>query len=322
MTGTSATNAVADPLADVLATLRMQGTFYFRTDFRAPWGVMVPALPGTARFHIALAGETWVRVGDALVNMMPGDLVLVPHGVAHALVDSPAQATIPLDEVLRRHPVSPVAALRFGGNGAASELVCGHFHFEDELLHPVVESLPKVVHLSRADGHDFLWLDAATRALAIETENRAPGWSAIVDRVAAILFIQALRATAAENVSPVLEAFRDPGLAAALAAIHANPADGWTLEALARKAGMSRTSFTQRFRERLGSTPMAYVTRWRLQRARQLLVDSEQPVAAIAAFAGYGSEAAFSKAFARSYGQPPATYRRRVIRSRLAATDG
>ena len=300
-----------DPLTDVLATLRMRGTLYFRTDFRAPWGVSVPERRLVARFHLLIRGEAWVEVDATRVRMQRGDLVLVPHGAFHTLRDQPDRPYESVDDVLDETAYDGTSDLRYGGDGESTVLVCGHFGFDDELLHPVLETLPAVVHLRAAEGHDFTWLDGATRAIAVETATRAPGWEAVVDRVSAILFIQALRASLSEpSAAAVVAAFADPQIGRALVAVHEDPAYPWSLQDLARLARMSRTVFADRFRACMGLTPMAYVTRWRLQRARRHLLDSDDIVAAVAERAGYSSEAAFCRAFRRLYGKPPATYRR------------
>jgi len=304
---------VLDPLSDVLSTLEMRGTLYFRTALRAPWGLEVPAQPQVARFHVVVSGEVWLSVGDRHVRMERGDLALVPHGASHLLRDQPDRPTMPVDEVIDATGFNGSTDLIYGGDGPSTVLVCGHFLFDDELLHPVLESLPPVVHLRAADGHDYLWLDSATRSLRLETAERPPGWEAVIDHVTAILFIQALRSALTDRDAPrVVAAFADTHLARALGAIHERPAHPWTLQELARVAGMSRTVFAERFRSRMGIAPMAYVTRWRLQRARRDLLRSDDIVAVVAERAGYASEAAFSRAFQRLYKRPPARYRREI----------
>ena len=302
---------MTDALSDVLSTLQMRGSLYFRTDLRSPWGLEVPENAGTIRFHILVRGEAWIEAQATSVRLERGDLVLVPHGAAHLLRDTPTRPTVPLATVLDETAYDGTSDLRYGGDGASTVLVCGHFAFDDELLHPLLEGLPPLLHLRAADGSDFLWLDAATRAVGVETDRRLPGWAAVVDHVSAILLVQALRSCLGSADSPTsMAAFADPQLSRALCALHEDPARSWTIEALGRHAGMSRTTFAERFRASMGMPVMAYVTRWRLQRARRDLLASGDVVAAVAYRAGYASEAAFCRAFQRLYGKPPATYRR------------
>ncbi len=300
-----------DSLTDVLMTLRMRGTLYFRTNFRAPWGVEVPARQLVARFHLLIRGEAWIEVGGVQTRMRRGDLVIVPHGARHFLRDKPERPTILVGRVLDESSYDGTADLCHGGTGESTVLVCGHFSFDDELLHPVLAALPPVVHIEAAQGHDFTWLDAATRTVAAETSKRAPGWEAVVDHVSTILFIQSIRvALTRPELNDRITVFSDQQVGRALDAIHADPTHAWTLREMAQRAGMSRTVFAQRFRDCVGMTAMAYVTRWRLQRARRRLLDTNEIIAAVAGDAGYSSEAAFCRAFQRLYGSPPGAYRR------------
>lgn len=300
-----------DPLSDVLTHLEMRGSLYFRTDLRGEWAVSVPRHPGVARFHVLVSGPCRVQVGPDAAPLQRGDLVVVPHGAAHMLSDAPGRSPVPLDQVLDATAYDGGKDLRVGEGAEPTVLVCGHFAFADELLHPVLDSLPALIHLRAAEGSDFTWLDAATRAVGKETAERPPGWEAVVDHVTSVLFIQALRGALGRTTrTPAMAAFGDPQLGRALGAIHEQHARPWSLDELARHAGMSRTTFATRFRARMGVSPIAYATRWRMQRARRDLLGSDDIVVAVAERAGYRSEAAFCRAFARFYGTPPATYRK------------
>lgn len=302
-----------DPLTDVLSTLRMKGTLYFRTDLRGRWGLDVPEHTQAVRFHVVVDGFCYVKVphtGDT-VRMQRGDLVLIPHGARHLLLQSPEAQAVHIQSVLEETAYDGSNDLRYGNGDEQTILVCGHFAFDDEALHPILHQLPSILPIRAREGHDFVWLDSATRSLGQETSQKTPGWEAVVNRVSEILFIQALRTQfGRSDAPPVVAAFADPRMNNALSAIHEDPSRGWSLEGLARRAGMSRTSFAIKFKELLGIAPMAYVSRWRLQYSRRLLLDTDHIVASIAEDCGYASEASFSRAFQRLYGKPPATYRR------------
>ena len=306
-----------DALSDVFRTLSVRSTIYFRTALTAPWGLEVPSRERVARFHVVIDGTCMIEVaGQRPVSLQRGDLALVPHGLGHVLRSDRDAAVVPLDRVLDEAAYDGTDDLRYGGGGARSTLVCGHFSFDDEIPHPALETLPSMLHVSAAAGHDFTWLDGAARTLGRETAVRPPGWEVVVDRAAEILLVQALRACFAETGDrTATAAFLDERLSRALAAIHQRPGHVWSLEELARRAGMSRTAFAVRFRELMGMPPMAYVTRWRLQKARAALLESDDIVARIAERCGYASEAAFSRAFQRLYGHPPASYRRQMQRA-------
>ncbi|MEM9073354.1 MAG: AraC family transcriptional regulator [Myxococcota bacterium] len=301
-----------DPLSDIFQTLRVRSSLYFRAHLTAPWGLEVPAQDRVARFHIVLDGSCLLGVeGKSEQHLQRGDLAVVPRGAAHTLRADEASQTFALATVLDESAYDGREDLYFGGEGSPTVLVCGHFAFDDNITHPVIDALPAVLHIRATEGHDFRWLDGATQSLGAETRGRPPGWEVVASRVSEILFVQILRAQIGRSETPTaIAAFSDPQLSHALRAIHEDPQRKWNVEALARRAAMSRTAFAVRFREHLGTPPMAYITQWRLQKARIALVDSDETVASIAIDHGYQSEAAFSRAFQRLYGKPPATYRR------------
>jgi len=301
-----------DVLSDVFRTLRVRSTLYFRTALHAPWGLEVPVEPRVARFHLVIDGACLIDADPGgRVLLQRGDLALVPNGARHALLSDAGATIVPLERALDETAFDGTTDLCYGGEGPRTTLVCGHFAFADELSHPALATLPPLLHVSAADGHDLRWLDAATRMIGGETADRPPGWEVIVDRVAEIVFVHALRVRLANGEVPTpIAALADEHIARALSEIHAAPERPWSLEDLARSAGLSRTGFAVRFRELMGLPPMAYLTRWRLQRARRELVESSDPITDVAERACYASEAAFSRAFRRLYGTPPATYRR------------
>jgi AraC-like DNA-binding protein len=136
----------------------------------------------------------------------------------------------------------------------------------------------------------------------------------MLPRLTELMFVEILRGhlqALPEDRIGWLAAYRDPVAGAALRAIHAAPMEAWSLEGLARTAGASRTVLTGRFRHFLGMPPMRYVAQLRLQLAAQRMKTADAPLKAIAEDAGYESEAAFSRAFKRHFGRPPAEWRRR-----------
>ncbi len=299
-----------DPLSDVFRTLRVGSTLYFRANLGTPFGLEVGRLERVTRFHVVVSGQCWVRSASGTAYLLEkGDLALVPHGARHTLSSSKELPVTQLEQALQEANYQGEPDLFYGGPGPGAVLVCGHFQVDDEASHPILEQLPELVHVQACDGFDFSWLDSATRSISHEASARNAGWEVVVDRVSEILLIQVLRAKGHES-SPAISAFTDDQLSQALRAVHADPGRDWSLDSLARTAAMSRTSFSIRFRQLMGMTPMAYVTRWRLQRARGSLLVTKDAVARIAEQSGYHSEAAFSRAFQRLYGLPPAAYRR------------
>ncbi|MFM9843227.1 MAG: cupin domain-containing protein [Dongiaceae bacterium] len=307
-----------DVLSQILQTVRLRGSLYFRTEFDPPWGVRVPPYRNVARFHLVIRGECWVRIpgADKSVLLGPGDLVVIPHGAEHVLSDARDSPAVAVDEVVRNAGFTGDGALVYGGlsSGRATNLVCGHFQFDEEAIHPVLQALPPYIHVRGSDSLNYTWLDNAMRFIGLEAWSGRAGSDAIVHRLSEIVFIQVVRAylDQAGERAPGLAAIADPQISRALSLIHTTPRARLTLELLAREAAMSRTQFAQRFRELMGMTPMDYLTFWRMQLARHRLADGAGNIVEVAADTGYASEAAFSRAFQKTFGMNPSAYRRRA----------
>lgn len=307
-----------DVLTDILDTLRFEGSLYFRTELTSPWSVFVPEKSNVSRFHIVIRGQGWLRVEGAqdAISIANGDLVVVPHGAGHTILDEPGTPSVPLDEVLGEVNYTGVGPLVYGGDGPGCCLVCGEFGFEDEsAMHPLLSNLPALLHIPGNENYNTTWLDSALGFIAHEAVAEKQGSLAIVNRLSEIIFIQVLRAfmEATEEQIPFLAALRDPQISQALSAIHAQPDAYLTVESLGHSVGMSRSAFSSQFSTLVGMTPHQYLTLVRMQRAASLLAKSDQSLLAIAEQVGYQSEAAFSTAFKRHFGVRPGEYRRNVV---------
>lgn len=309
-----------DALTDILNTLRLSSSLYFRTELTAPWGAEVPAKENVARFHIVIRGQCWLQVNDDEgVHMSNGDLVVIPHGASHKLADISTTTVRPLSEVLEEVAYAGEGPLVYGGGGAGCCLVCGEFSFDDLGHHPLLENLPKKLYVSGDTSYNTQWLDSAIGFIAHEAAKLEPGAHAIIDRLSEIILIQVIRATLAETKEhiPFLSALTDSRINQVLSAIHANPADDWSVERLGQLVNMSRSSFSNRFTELANMTPLQYVIFVRLQKASRLLTEASSPLITVAESIGYQSEAAFSQAFKKQYGMRPGEFRR--AHSQIAA---
>jgi len=202
--------------------------------------------------------------------------------------------------------------IRYGGGGAPTTIISGFLSFEAVSLKPVTQLLPNLI-LIRADQAQTLALHGTLQLLASEMMEQAPGSEVVAQRLAEVLFIQAMRAHIVSNAERCnrgwLHAIFDPKIGAALKSIHENVNSAWTVESLAAAAGMSRSAFASHFKELLGQTPLDYVTDWRMQKAIQLLQQHDKKLIEVAQSVGYESDAAFSKAFKRVVGVTPGEYR-------------
>lgn len=309
-----------DVLSDILDTIRLKGSLYFSTEFTRPWGVRVPSFQRVARFHLVVRGHCWVQVDgqDEPIRLESGDLVLVPHGASHVLADDPETHCRTVDEVVEAAGFEGEGALVYGGPdaGGPTRLVCGHFAFDSGFHHPFLDQLPRALVVRWEDVVQDSPLEDVFRFITREVGEGRPGHAAVIRRLSEVLFVQAVRYWA-EDARPrrgLLAALAEPGLGAALSAIHREPSAAWTLERLSRTAAMGRTLFSERFRDVVGETPHQYLTLWRMQRARRLLADSGLSLARIAREVGYESAPSFSRVFKKSVGEAPGAYRKRMRR--------
>ncbi|GAB3438682.1 AraC family transcriptional regulator [Actinophytocola sediminis] len=298
-----------DVLSDVLAVMRTGRPVAARSSSRAPWGVRFDA-GDAAGAHVVLEGGCWLFPGGAdPIQLGVGDVVFTPHGDGHALADQPDRPLVdwrpePTEE-------SPVEEMRIAGTGAVTELLCASYSFDQVRRHPLLDDLPAVIHLpARVGAHPSL--RSAVELLGDELRAPRAGTSAALPALIDMLLLYVLRAWLDEQPASTgwAGALHDQALSAALRAIHRHPETQWTVESLARTAGMSRAAFAKRFTTTLRQPPLAYLTWWRLTTAARLLRESDLPLRTVAARCGYGSEFAIAKAFKRAFGVAPGQYRR------------
>ncbi len=314
-----------DVLSDVLQRVRLSGAVLFRGEFSEPWSVsspppnkLAPLLLPTARhialMHIVAHGGCWAELGDGDARRLEeGDLIILPRGDAHTLGNRPGALSESVVRLLPGAGEEGLPVIRHGGGGDGTRVVCAFLHCDDAPFNPLASTLPRLLHLPASDIGTTGWLPAGIQQLVQESADPAPGGACLLSRLTELLFVEALRRHIAglpEDHRGWLSALRDPLVGRALERFHREPAAAWTVDALALDLHSSRSVLSDRFRQFLGLSPMAYLTRWRMQLAANALRENaEAGIAAIAAEVGYGSEAAFSRAFRRITGQPPSAWR-------------
>ncbi len=305
-----------DPLSDILQAARFRSTIICRSELAAPWGFSVYRRD-FATFHVVLRGRCYLEVESVAerTRLSAGDLVVLPHGNAHAVRDAPESRLIRLEDLVADGETDDHGVVRAGGRGPTTVLVCGGFRFEERTSNPLLAALPPVIHLrGRSPGVDA-WLRTTFDFLARESLAYRPGGESVITRLADILFIEAIRGY---FVSPEAEraglkvALKDTRIGAALAFIHERPEADWDVKTLARRAGMSRTAFAIQFARFVGEPPLRYVLRCRMNKAGDLLRTSTATIPQIGDRVGYNTESSFSRAFKRVFGATPAAYRRRA----------
>jgi AraC-like DNA-binding protein len=314
-----------DPIADIFKTMQVEAVVQARLEATAPWALLhrpaeadtgkdhkLPVLPSElAYFGMVARGNCWLSV-NGIPNPAPltgGDCFLVAPRNAYRIGDDPRTPAKSFCEVA---PHSRSSVMHYGGGGAPTTIVSGWLSFAKPTLKPMSQLLPRVI-LIKSDQARSLALHTTLQMLASEMSEQAPGSEVVANRLAEVLFIQAIRAHIAsggESCRPGwLRAIFDGQIGAALKSIHEDVGRSWTVESLAESAGMSRSAFAARFKELLGQAPLEYLTEWRMQKAVELLRHADKKLFEIARSVGYESDAAFSKAFKRVIGSTPGEYR-------------
>lgn len=305
-----------DVLADVLKKIRLKSHSYFCSEFASPWGLDI-SQSREGMFHIVIDGRCWLRIDgvENPVQLDEGDIVAFPHGTAHAVSDSLDSPRLPggkvVEEVLSGY--NP-----FGHSHAdeqSNTLLCGSFAFDTSFTHPFIDDLPQLIHLKMNGNEDLNWLKTLVSVLSKEMRVQTPGHSVLVDRLTEVLFIQVIRTYMSETPDGAgyFCALADPKISMALSIIHEDEKALLNVNRLGSRVGMSRTNFHKKFSALVGESPKAYILHWRLQQARFKLTESQAPIAMIAEFAGYTSEAAFGKAFKKYFSISPGAVRKKAI---------
>jgi AraC-like DNA-binding protein len=293
-----------DVLSELLRTVRLRGEQIFCCTPRSPFAILFDHRGGT--LHIVQQGEFELELEaeQSKRRYGRGDVILLPTGTRHTLRHG------------RRVPPRPPEPADVSDDSAHSSTgtrwLSGTFAYDDSRGDQLLNGLPPVIELRGAGGQSLVWLDVSSQMLMRENTSPSQGSAAMISRILDLLFIQVLRAWATgPGAAPGwLTGAMDPEIGQAITAIHANPRHPWTVQRLAAKSNLSRSAFAERFAKRAGQPPATYITEVRLASAADLLLETSEPISAIASDVGYDSEAAFSRAFSRRYGRPPSRWRR------------
>jgi AraC-like DNA-binding protein len=319
----------ADALSDVLRTVRLTGATYFDVVAKAPWVAEQPTremvlpkiLPGAEHlisYHVITHGRCFAGIiGEEPIAVEAGEVIVFTRGDPHVMSSSPG---------MRADPVTPDALdaanasqlpffVNYGGDGPPSvKLVCGFLACDAQPFNPLLDNLPSIIKAGNPRGGESHWLGEFIRLAMSESASKRAGGESVLAKLSELMFIEVVRRHL-EALPPGqagwLAGLRDPFVGKALSLMHGGPARNWTIEELARDVGLSRSVLAERFADLVGMPPMLYLAKWRMQIASGLLSNGGANIATVAAEIGYGSEAAFSRAFKKMVGVPPSAWRRR-----------
>ena len=296
-----------DVLADVLETLRFRGSIFFRSELAAPWGMSLEqeAFP---RFHIAMSGDCFVGASDEeSVKVRQSEIIMLSAGNSHWIADQPGRKLVPS---ARAGEACELGSPLFQGGEITHRLMCGLVQFEQTSSHPILDSLPDILHFPGLHATDPIL--ATVNLIDTEMQRTKGQGGPIIDRLTEVLFLQLLNhhINENENAEGFLAALRDRRVSRALSLIHAEPQYHWSLSSLGERVGMSRATLVRHFQNAVGIAPMKYIMNWRIMKAYHLIKYTSTPLEQIADSVGFASARTLGRAFQRHYEYTPNELRR------------
>lgn len=315
-----------DALSDVLRITRLKGGLFLHADLAEPWCLGVRVSPESCStflgetaevipYHYVLEGRLRIGLEDQTsYELQPGELAMFPRNSYHLLGGDLSLPPVPSTKVVKRSEDGGLMSIDLRGDGPRTRIVCGFLAADEKLrANPVISALPVLLHLDYRQGASADWIRSTLKYAADEIATGRMGSETVFAKISELLFIEAVRRyveTLPEGQTGWLAGLKDPFISRALGLLHARLHEPWTVDALGREIGLSRSALADRFNQVIGLPPMQYLTQWRIHVAAQELVNSSKSIALIAREVGYDSEASLTRAFKRLMHAPPATWRR------------
>jgi len=299
-----------DPLSDVLSLLKPRSYMSAGFDAAGEWSIQFPDQQESIKCGAVVTGQCWLSVEGVpdAVRLQTGDGFLLPSGRPFRLASDMTLTPVDARRVFSTARSGGIVSWNGGGDFL---LVSSRFALAGNHAGILLRMLPPIVHIRKeSDRAALRW---SVERMMRELREGQPGGFLVIQHLAHMMLVQALRLHLAEGLGGGvgwLFALADKQMGAAINAMHGDPAHRWTLQALAARAGMSRSTFALKFKETVGASPMEYLTRWRMLLAGDRLANSSDPISVIALSLGYESESAFSTAFKRVMGRSPREYSR------------
>ncbi len=297
-------------LGDIFDTLRFRGSIFFRSKLAAPWGMSLEK-EDNPRFHIALDGDFFIgasNTNEEVTHVNKMGIIMLPQGDKHWVSDQLNRQLIPSEQAGKACELNNPL---FQKGKITNNLMCGQVYYDKEILHPILDSLPSVLHFPSLERSDPIWMTVIL--INAEMDRVKANKTSIIDRLTEVLFLQLLNKYMSENeeVSGFFAALRNHRVHLVLGLIHQDPQNQWSLKSLGDKAGMSRATLARQFKSVVGIPPMVYLSNWRMMKAHHLLKHSRYSVEQIADTVGFSTARTLNKAFLRHYGYTPSKLRRK-----------
>jgi AraC-like DNA-binding protein len=314
---------MADPLSDVLRSVRLAGGVFLDARFTAPWCVAAqvttedckPFLAGLVQviaYHVVLEGSMLVSLdGEPPIELRAGEIILLPRNDIHTMASGAGVAPVRAADLMRQSPDGGLLKIRYGGGNEPTSIICGFLGTQDS-FNPLLATLPRVLSLDISKAASRDWVETSVRFAAAELIRGRLASSDVMSRLSEVLLVEAVReyiAMLGDRDQGWLKGLSDSNIGRALALIHGDIAASWSVDTLAKEVGLSRSAFMDRFAQLIGMPPIRYLTVWRMEIAKRHLRDSRMSIPQIAMAVGYESEEGFRRAFKREFEVWPAEWR-------------
>ncbi len=312
----------SDIIDQPLKFLQIAGSLLLRETYASPWAISLPRAdeltaflkrPSNAlaiAFHLVEFGRCRIKTSDQDIELSTGEMAICFGGVDHTLYQGKANSPYPIEDLLAGGP--NIQRPHSIPNSDNTSLLCGVFLVHDITLNPLFSALPNVLHTSLVRSGEMHNLSGVARLMTEEINRNSFGSNYMIERLLEILCAEAIRSyieTTPQQYPSWFRGIKDPVVGRAIAEMHSHPGADWSVKKLAEHVAMSPSRFAARFSESLGSSPMTYLTKWRMNIACQMLTTTKQRLDRIASDVGYENTTAFSRAFKKHIGLSPSEWR-------------
>jgi AraC-like DNA-binding protein len=302
---------ITDLVSELLLGMRLNGIQYRRMELAPPFGVRFGMQAKRAQFHFIASGSLFLRGSSGTIQALgAGDAVLLPRGGEHDLVSAPDLASrdvASFEATPLCGNVCAIEACQHASRTGEALVFSGCMEFDLGGMQPLIALMPEVLHVGTLLDRQPE-IEPMLRAMEREVREKRAGSAGILARLADVVSASIVRGwveCGCGSATGWVEALRDPRLSPALGALHREPGRNWSVAELAAQSGTSRSAFAERFLALTGQTPLRYATELRMRLAAEWISRDHMPIDAAANRLGYGSQAAFSRAFKRVTGSSP-----------------